>query len=112
MRHDPKAYLWDIQEATLRITEATSDISFDEYKDNWIIAAAVERQFTTIGEAMARLVERHPTVAVQISEHKTIIGFRIVIVRRYPRFRPRNPRTMDPLLGIQRTKLNLKVESI
>ena len=48
--------------------------------------AATERQFTIIGEAMARLDERHPIVD-QIFDHKTIIGVRTTLAHRYPEIR-------------------------
>ena len=79
--------VWDIQQSGLLIAEITRGISFDEFNENWVVPAAVERHFTIIGEAMARLDEHHPTVATQISEHKTNIGFRIVLVHRYPEIR-------------------------
>ncbi len=47
----------------------------------------VERLFIIIGEAMTRLETHHPDIVSQISDHRDIIGFRIVLVHRYPEIR-------------------------
>ena len=47
----------------------------------------VERFFIIIGEAMTRLETHHPDIASQISDYREIIGFRIVLVHRYPEIR-------------------------
>ena len=47
----------------------------------------VERLFIIIGEAITRLETHHPDIASQISDYREIIGFRIVLVHRYPEIR-------------------------
>ena len=87
MRHDPKAYIWDIQEAVQRINALTVETTFDEYNADWKVSLLVERLFIIIGEAMTRLETHHPDIASQISDYRDIIGFRIVLVHRYSEIR-------------------------
>ena len=51
MRHDPKSYLWDIQQATQRINSLTAETTFDEYNADWRVSLLVERLFI-IGAAI------------------------------------------------------------
>ena len=87
MRHDSKSYLWDIQQSAQRINSLTAEITFDEYNADWKVSLLVERLFIIIGEAMTRLETHHPDIASQISDYRDIIGFRIVLVHRYPEIR-------------------------
>jgi len=60
MRHDPKAYLFDIKQACDEIKEFTRGMSLKEYSANSMVKAAVERKFLVIGEAMTRLRGEYP----------------------------------------------------
>ena len=55
MRHDPRAYLWDVQAAVDLILEFTRGRSLNEYLGDAMLRAAVERQFEIIGEAVNQL---------------------------------------------------------
>ena len=46
-----KTYLADIKQAAERIIEVTLDKSFEDFEGDWVVRAAVERQFLIIGEA-------------------------------------------------------------
>lgn len=48
-----------------------------------MLRAAVERQFETIGEALARLAALDNTIADQISEHRRIIAYRNILIHGY-----------------------------
>ena len=87
MKRDHKSYLWDIQLASHRIRELTDDTTFEEFNADWKVFLLVERLFITIGEAMTRLETHHPDIASQISDYRDIIGFRVVLVHRYPEIR-------------------------
>ena len=87
MRHDPKSYLWDIQQAAQRIDSLTAETTFDEFNAEWRVSLLVERLFIIIGEAMTRLATHDPAIASQISDFRDIIGFRIILVHRYPEIR-------------------------
>jgi hypothetical protein len=45
MQHDPRAWLWDVQQAAERITDFVRDRSFADYFADAMMRAAVERQF-------------------------------------------------------------------
>jgi len=62
MDHDPKAYLFDIQQACDEIKQFTHGMSFEEYIHNAMVKAAVERKFLVIGEAMTKLKKEHPEI--------------------------------------------------
>ncbi len=83
MDHEPKAYLFDIKQACDEIKEFTHDMGFEEYSDNSMVKAAVERKFLVIGEALRRLKREHPEIIDKITGHQKIIGFRNVLVHGY-----------------------------
>ena len=53
-------------------------------KTDWKISLLAERLFIIIGEAITSLETHHPDIASQISDYRDIIGFRIILVHRYP----------------------------
>jgi uncharacterized protein with HEPN domain len=83
MDHDPKAYLFDIQQACDEIMEFTRGMSFEDYIRNAMVKAAVERKFLVIGEAITKLKKEHPEILKQITDHEKIIRFRNVLVHGY-----------------------------
>ena len=91
LRHDPKTHiLWDIQQAAQRIDSltavrphSTNTTRSGEYPC-WSNGL-----FIIIGEAMTRLETHHPDIASQITDYRDIIGFRIILVHRYPEIRNR-----------------------
>ena len=83
MDHDPKAYLFDIQQACDEIKQFTHGMSFEEYIHNAMVKAAVERKFLVIGEAMTKLKKEHPEILKKITDHEKIIRFRNVLVHGY-----------------------------
>ena len=89
MRHNPKTYLWEIQESAQRIKALTVQTTFEEYNAEWKVSLLVERLFIIIGEAMTRLETHHPDIASQIPDYRDIIGFRIILVHRYSEIRNR-----------------------
>ena len=83
MRHDPRAYLWDVQEAVDRILEFTRGRSLNEYLGDAMLRAAVERQFEIIGEAVNQLAKVAPTVAQGIPDVGEIVAFRNLLIHGY-----------------------------
>ena len=49
MDRDPRAYLWDVQQAANAIEEFTAGLDAAGYAQNALVRAAVERQFEIIG---------------------------------------------------------------
>lgn len=83
MKRNPETYLFDILEACNDIREFVRDIHFEDYSKSKITVAAVERKFSIIGEALARLRERYPELAEQISDIHQIVGFRNILIHGY-----------------------------
>lgn len=76
-------YLYDIQHAANALAEFIQGTTWPDYESNAMLRAAVERQFEIIGEALAQLAKRDPTLAACIAEHQRIIAFRNVLIHGY-----------------------------
>ncbi|OGP26318.1 MAG: hypothetical protein A2038_05175 [Deltaproteobacteria bacterium GWA2_57_13] len=83
MQVEAKKYLYDIQRAVQRLTEFTAGKRFEDYEQDTMLRAAVERQFEIIGEALAQLAKLDRTLAARISEHSRIIAFRNILIHGY-----------------------------
>jgi uncharacterized protein with HEPN domain len=83
MRLEARKYLRDIQIAAERAERFTKGKNFDEYLADEMLRAAVERQFTVIGEALSRLEKDSPDVAAAIPNHRKIIAFRNILIHGY-----------------------------
>jgi uncharacterized protein with HEPN domain len=83
MDRDPRAYLWDVQQAANAIDEFIAGLDAAGYVQNALVRAAVERQFEIIGEALNRLSKIAPDLARQVPHLREIIGFRNVLIHGY-----------------------------
>ena len=83
MEHDPKGYVFDILQACKHIQKFTAGRNFDDYTSDMLLKSAVERQLTTIGEALNKLKKEAPDLSGRIGEEEKIIAFRNVIVHGY-----------------------------
>jgi uncharacterized protein with HEPN domain len=83
MPHDPRAYLWDVQQAAEAIDRFTAGLDAAGYVQNALVRAAVERQFEIIGEALNRLSKVAPDLAERVPDLRAIIGFRNVLIHGY-----------------------------
>jgi len=78
-----RAYLYDMQRATDLIAQFTDGQTFNDYAQNEMLRAAVEREFEIVGEAMAQLARLDDQAASQVSEHERIIAFRNILIHGY-----------------------------
>jgi uncharacterized protein with HEPN domain len=83
MDRDPRAYLWDVQQAANAIEQFTAALDAAGYAQNALVRAAVERQFEIIGEALNQLSKVSPELARQVPNLREIIGFRNVLIHGY-----------------------------
>jgi uncharacterized protein with HEPN domain len=83
MRLEARKYLRDIQVAADRAERFTRGKQFEQYLADEMLRAAVERQFTVIGEALSRLEKDSPHVAATIPDHRKIIAFRNILIHGY-----------------------------
>ena len=83
MEVEVKKYLYDIQQAAQRVTKFTAGKTFDDYEQDAMLRAAVERQFEIIGEALAQLAKLDQTIVARISEHSRVVAFRNLLIHGY-----------------------------
>ncbi len=83
MQRDPRAFLWDVQQAAEAITEFTAGLDASGYRASPLIRSAVERQFEIIGEALNRLSKEAPDLADRVPNLRKIVSFRNVLIHGY-----------------------------
>jgi uncharacterized protein with HEPN domain/predicted nucleotidyltransferase len=77
------AFLWDARRAAERITRFAAGRIYDDYLDDDMFRAAVERQFEIIGEAFVGLRRVDPSLAAQLPDLPKVIAFRNVLIHGY-----------------------------
>ena len=83
MQLEHAKYLYDIQYASGLLADFVQGKTWPDYEANAMLRAAVERQFEVIGEALAQLAKRDATLVGRISEYRSIIAFRNVLIHGY-----------------------------
>ena len=83
MLPESRAALGHILEAAREIESVTSGKTMTAYATDKHLRAIVERFFITIGEALSRIARHDPDLFVEISEARSIVGFRNVLVHGY-----------------------------
>jgi uncharacterized protein with HEPN domain len=63
MPRDPRAYLWDVQEAALAIQSFVARLDLAGYAESEMAHSAVERKFEVIGGALNPLAKVDPALA-------------------------------------------------
>ena len=83
MRLEVRKYLYDIQEATGLISQFTAAKSLDDYERDPMMRLAVERAFAIIGEALVQLGRIDPAITAGITDLRSIIAFRNILIHAY-----------------------------
>jgi uncharacterized protein with HEPN domain len=83
MRLEARKYLYDIQEAASLAAGFTAGRSFSDYQSDPMLRFAVERAFSIIGEALAQLTRVDGDLAARITEARSIIAFRNILIHAY-----------------------------
>jgi uncharacterized protein with HEPN domain len=83
MQRDPRAFLWDVQNAAESILRFTRGLDARAYSQSDVLTAAVERKFEVIGEALNQLLKLNPDLAHQIPDIRAIISFRNLLIHGY-----------------------------
>ena len=83
MKRDARVWLWDMFFAAQRILAAPADKTEDDYLEDWMLQAIVERQVILIGESVRQLSLHYPDRAQRISRFQQAIGMRNIVVHRY-----------------------------
>jgi uncharacterized protein with HEPN domain len=85
MQPEVAKFLHDVRKACERLQRFTAGKSFAEYQVDEEKQAAVERQFITLGEALAQASKLDPTLSQFITAIGQIIAFRNILVHGYAR---------------------------
>jgi uncharacterized protein with HEPN domain len=83
MPRDPRAYLWDMQQASRLIASFLFGKDLAAYESDPLLRSAVERQFEIMGEAMTQLAKVEPDLAATIPHWREIIAFRNLLIHGY-----------------------------
>ena len=83
MLHDPRAWLWDVRQATDSIAAFTQGRSFADYAADLMLRSAVERQFEIAGEALNRLSREAPEIAAQLPDLRRAVAMRNALIHGY-----------------------------
>lgn len=83
MDRDPRAYLWDVDEAIAAIQAFVANKVFEDYAGDLMLRSAVERQFEIIGEAVNQLSKADPLLSRRIPDVAQIVAFRNVLIHGY-----------------------------
>lgn len=82
---DPRAFLWDVRQATQRIEAFVRGREREDYLADPMLRSAVERQFEIIGEALNQLSKAAPGIAARIPDLARAVAMRNVLIHGYAR---------------------------
>lgn len=83
MQAETSKYVWDATEAARRILRFTQGKTLDDYVVDELLRAAVERQFTILGEALSHVRRVEPAVAERIADLPRAVALRNILVHGY-----------------------------
>lgn len=101
---NPQKFLYDIVNCSEFILEMTKGKTVEDYKRDRVFRSALERELQIIGEAVLQLDNTCPEISEQISQHRSIIGFRHVLVHGYANLDP------DTVWNVVETKVGVLLE--
>jgi uncharacterized protein with HEPN domain len=87
MQRDVRAYLSDIEQAGRDIVDFTDGATLEDYVTNKMMRMAVEREFSIIGEAIARARLNFPEIMERVGSAQMIVAFRNRLVHGYETIR-------------------------
>jgi uncharacterized protein with HEPN domain len=83
MQLEARKYLYDIQEAAVLAAQFTDGKDFADYQKFPMLRLAVERAFSIIGEALAQLARVDAVLVQRITDFRSIIAFRNILIHAY-----------------------------
>jgi uncharacterized protein with HEPN domain len=83
MQLEVKKHLEDMRRAIELLSQFTVGRKVDDYRDDPMLASAVERQFEILGEALNRLLKLDPSFESRITDARRIVDFRNILIHAY-----------------------------
>ena len=83
MPPEARAYLHDIQQASVLIEQFRHGKTFDDYLSDPLLRSGVERQLEIIGEAVGKLSRADPQAAATLTGRRRIIALRNILIHGY-----------------------------
>ena len=83
MRIEALKYLYDIRQAAVLLDVFLAGKTLADYQRDAMLRAAVEREFTIIGEAVSQLAKVDRELASSITNYRRIISFRNLLIHGY-----------------------------
>lgn len=83
MRLEAKKCLYDPEQAAELLAQFTAGKMFSDCHRDPMLRLAVERELAIIGEALSQLANLDADLAARISEHRSIIAFRNILIHNY-----------------------------
>jgi uncharacterized protein with HEPN domain len=83
MQREIRKYLFDIEEACGAILELAERSSLEEFRTTRWLRSSIEREFIIVGEALRNAIAADPALATHITDARSIIGFRNIVVHGY-----------------------------
>ena len=83
MKEEVREYLKDICNEAYDLKQFTKDKNFEQYKQNRLLKAGVERKFEIIGEILNRIKKIEKQVLEKIKDYRSIISFRNILAHGY-----------------------------
>ena len=80
MQLEARKYLYDSQDAAGLVAQFTVGKSFADDQADPMLRLAVERAFSIVGEALVQLARVDSALAASITEHRSIIAFRNILI--------------------------------
>ena len=83
MAQDKLAYVEDVLGAIAFVEAVLSGHSFESFKNDQVLRAAIERQLITVGEALSKFAKLDSEAAGDIEKLPQIVAFRNRLVHNY-----------------------------
>ncbi len=83
MRIEALKYLYDMRQAAVLLDVFLAGKTLADYQRDAMLRAAVEREFTIIGEAVSQLAKVDRELVSSITNYRRIISFRNLLIHGY-----------------------------
>ena len=112
MQRDLRSFLWDVQGAIADVFEFLGGKNFEEYAEDNILRAAVERKLMVVGEALRQASHRFPEETLRLGTHTGFVGFQAFLNHEYADIKPKYVWNAVLLLPELRTRVAERLDEL